>query len=216
MPFIAQRWAPLALGTLALGFGLALGVLSAHSCGSRAAPLLPPASSSVTIVSPTPNVLARVRDLARLETAQFHMERVIDLTDKQSKLFGLIQTEDAILLVAVANIGAGVDLQKLEADDVVIDIEHKRAAITLPAPEILHSALDGERTYVHARRTGALAERKENLETRARQEAERALLEAAREAGILARAGENARRNVEALVRSLGYEHVEVQVREGS
>jgi hypothetical protein len=138
------------------------------------------------------------------------MERVIDLTDKQSRLFGLLQTEDAILLVAVADISAGVDLQKLTTDDVVVDAEKKSAKLSLPAPEVFHAELDNSKTYVHTRRTGALASRQENLETRARQEAERSLIDAALQAGLLNRASDNAKRAVEGLVRGLGYEQVEV------
>jgi hypothetical protein len=141
------------------------------------------------------------------------MERVIDLTEKQSQLFGLVETEDAILLVAAADVRAGVDLAKLGPADVVVDIEKRTARITLPPAEILSTALDAEKTYVHTRKTGVLARRRENLETRARQVAERTLAEAAREAGILARAEENATRAVRELVRSLGYERVVVSVR---
>jgi hypothetical protein len=66
---------------------------------------------------------------------------------------------------------------------------------------------------VHTRKTGVLARRRENLETRARQEAEKTLVDAAREAGIIARAEENATRTVGDLVRSLGYSEVDVTVR---
>jgi hypothetical protein len=199
------------LGTLGAGLlvGLALG---AKSCKGPSLPLIPPLSSSVTIVQPTPNVLVAVKDLARLESASFHMERVIDLTDKQSMLFGLVQSEDAILLVAVANVSAGVDLQKLSANDITVDTAKKSVKLRLPAPEVFHAELDNDKTYVHTRHTGALATRKENLETRARQEAERSLTDAALQAGILARASENAKRAVEALVRGLGYQQVEVSV----
>jgi len=196
-----------------LGAGLLVGVLAAKSCAPPSLPVIPPLSSSVTIVRPTPNVLVAVKDMARLESASFHMERVIDLSDKQSHLFGLVQSEDAILLVAVADVSAGVDLQQLKADDIVADPAEKRVTITLPPPELFHAELDNAKTYVHARHTGALAARKENLETRARQEAERSLIEAALQAGILNRANDNARRAVEALVRGLGYNEVEVKVR---
>ena len=98
---------------------------------------------------------------------------------------GLIESEDALLLVAVANVTAGVDLQKLTADDIDVDKVSGRVRIQLPAPEILSAALDNEHTYVHTRRTGLLAQRKEDLETRARVEAERALIEAARQTWIL-------------------------------
>ncbi|HTA89933.1 MAG TPA: DUF4230 domain-containing protein [Polyangiaceae bacterium] len=196
-----------------LGAGALFGVLASKSCNAPALPVIPPLSSSVTVVRPTANVLIAVQDLARLESASFHMERVIDLTDKQSQLFGLIQTEDAILLVAVANVSAGVDLQKLTVKDIVASPEKKSARLTLPAPEVFHAELDNSKTYVHTRRTGALATRQENLETRARQEAERTLVDAALQAGLLARASENARRAVEGVVRALGYEQVEVTVR---
>jgi len=204
---------PFLVGGAALCLGIGLGLFAIKSCSTPAAPLLPPMTSSVTVVRPTPDVLVAVRDLARLESASFHMERVIDLSDKQSKLWGMVTTEDAILLVAVAEVTAGVDLQKLTAADVVVDPARRTARIELPAPEVLHAALDNDKTYVHSRKTGTLADRHENLESRARKEAERTLIESARQAGLLNRASDNARRTVEALVHSLGYDKVEVSVR---
>jgi hypothetical protein len=215
MPESAERRSvlPFLVGGAALCLGIGLGLFTLKSCSVAPPPLLPPMTSSVTVVRPTPDVLVAVRDLARLESTSFHMERVIDLTDKQSKLWGMITTEDAILLVAVAEVTAGIDLQKLSATDVVVDPARRTARIELPAPEVLHAALDNEKTYVHSRKTGTLADRHENLESRARQEAEKTLIESARQAGILNRASENARRTVEALVHSLGYDKVEVTVR---
>ena len=192
--------------------GVLLGALGSWSVAPKL-PSVPPLSSSVTVVRPTSSVLAKIQDMKRLESVTFHMERVIDLSEKQSQLFGLIQTEDAILLVAAAEVRAGIDLAKLGPSDVVVDVEKRTAKVTLPPGEILGSALDGERTYVHTRKTGVLARRRENLETRARQEAERTLVEAAREAGIITRAEENATRTIDGLVRSLGYDRVEVTVR---
>jgi hypothetical protein len=210
-----RSYLPFAVGAALLGGGLLVGVLVAGLVGSLTPklPSVPPLSSSVTLVRPSAHVLAKIQDLRRLESISFHMERVIDLTEKQSQLFGLIEAEDAILLIAVAEVRAGVDLGKLGPADVAVDIEKRTARIALPPAEIFGAALDGEKTYVHTRKTGVLARRRENLETRARQEAERTLVEAAREAGILARAEENATRAVRELVRSLGYEHVDVTVR---
>jgi hypothetical protein len=210
-----KRWLPAGMLALAgmLGIGVFFGILGSKSCSAPALPVIPPLSSSVTVLRSTPSVLVAVRDLARLESASFHMERVIDLTDKQSQLFGLIQTEDAILLVAVADVSAGVDLQQLTTDDVVVSPDRKTAKITLPAPQVFHAELDNSKTYVHTRRTGVLATRKENLETRARQEAERTLVDAALQAGLLTRASDDARRAVEGVVRALGYEQIEITVR---
>lgn len=172
-----------------------------------------PTPTSVTVIRPTPNVVTALRDLARLESAEAHVERVIDLKDKQTRLFGLLETEDAILLVASGDVTAGVDLAKLGDGDVSVDAEKKRATIRLPKPEILSSRLDNRNTYVHARTTDVLARRKENLESEARKEAERSIVEAAKESGLLDRAQKNAKRTVEAFVRSLGYSEVDVEFR---
>jgi hypothetical protein len=51
---------------------------------------------------------------------------------------------------------------------------------------------DKEHTCVHIRHTDLLASRQENLETKARNEAERVFVDAAREAGILDRVGKSA------------------------
>lgn len=195
---------------LVVGFALSVG----WWVGVRTqVPSLPPASSSVTVVRPLPNVLLAVRDLARLESTSFHMERVIDLTEKQSRLFGLIETEDALLLVAVADVTAGVDLGKLRESDVQVDRVAGRVSLVLPPPEILNVTFDPAHTYVHTRRTGLLAQRQESLEARARGEAERELVEAAKQAHILERAEDSARRVISGLVRSLGYASVEIRPR---
>jgi len=160
-----------------------------------------------------PDVVLAVRDLARLESASFHMERVIELTSTQRRVFGLLEAEDSILLVAAADVVAGVDLSELREGDVVVDAETRRVRVTLPPARVLSARLDSERTFVHSRRTDVLAMRREQLESEARREAERTLEASAIEAGILDRAATNAQRTVEALVRSLGYQDVVVEVR---
>jgi hypothetical protein len=172
----------------------------------------PPAETLV--VRPGTDVVVAVRDLARLESTSYHMERVIDLTARQRRIFGLVEAEDSILLVAAADITAGVDLSEMEDGDVTIDLETRTATITLPPVRVLDSSLDNDRTYVHHRQTDLLARRRESLETEARQEAERTLERAAIQSGILDRARANASRTIEALVRSLGYRHVIVRYRD--
>ncbi len=189
-----------------------VGGLAGFAISSAATHWKPPTiHSTVTVVRPTPDVVVSVRQLAQLETTSYHIERVVDLRDKQSRFFELIESEDAILLVAAANVTAGVDLKKLRDGNVEVDPEEKWARITLPNPEIFHAALDNKQTFVHSRRTDVLAERGRQLESKARREAERTIKNAALEAGILDRACANAEQTVESLVRSLGYDHVEVR-----
>src|SRR6185436_7811209 len=92
------------------------------------------AGDSLTMRS-TPSVVSAVRDLARLEGAEFRIDRVISLTDKQDKFFGLVHAKDAILLVASGSVVAGVDLSRLRDEDVVIDEAHHRVRLRLPSSE---------------------------------------------------------------------------------
>lgn len=200
----------LLVGGALLAMMLASGVLIGRACAPE--PPKPPAS--VMVVRPTPNVVTAIRDLSRLESSQYHVERVLDLTDKQTRFFGLVEAEDAILLVAAGDVTAGIDLAELKEGDVVADPETKKARIKLPPPKILSARLDNERTYVHTRKTDVLAQRKEALESKARREAERSIEEAAKKSGILERAGKNATRTVESLVRSLGYTEVSVEIKQ--
>lgn len=151
-------------------------------------------------------VVSAVRELARLETAEYHLERIIDLRQEQQLLFGLLESEDALLLVAAGDVTTGVDLGTLGEGDVQVDLRVGRVLVRLPAPAIFRAALDQRKTYVHSRRTGLLARRDERLEGRAR--AVDSFVQAAREAGILDRARVQAERLVRELLRELGFREV--------
>lgn len=168
-------------------------------------------SAAETVVRPTPSVVVAVRELARLEGAVYSIERIVDLKEKQSRFFQLVQAEDAILLVAAGEVTAGVDLAALEEGAARMDAERRRVSLTLPRAIIFSRRLDNERTYVHTRKTDVWAKRQEDLESRARQEAERTLEEAALRSGILLQAEKSVARTVESLLRSLGFADVEVK-----
>ncbi|MCC6876667.1 MAG: DUF4230 domain-containing protein [Sandaracinaceae bacterium] len=186
---------------LAIGLGAAIAIVAIRAASG---------DGSLRVRS-TPSVVTAVRDLARLETTSYHVERVIELSDRQRHVFGLVEAEDAILLVASGDIVAGVDLSELGEDDVSTDASTGALVLTLPRARILTTRLDNDHTYVHSRRTDLLARRRETLETEARREAERTLERAALESGILERAERNAGRTVESLIRSLGHERVTVR-----
>jgi hypothetical protein len=171
---------------------------------------LPPISEQHDRLANTSTVIVAIRNLARLETVSFHMERVIDLKNRQSHLFGLLQGDDAILLVAAGDVVAGIDLAKLQDGDVTIEPTTHRAHLTLPAPELLSVRLDNQNTYVHSRKTDMFAFRQVELETRARQEAEASIRDAAVSGGILKRARDSAAHTITVLVQSLGYDDVEL------
>ncbi|MFW5875439.1 MAG: DUF4230 domain-containing protein [Myxococcota bacterium] len=187
-----------------IGAGVVVGV-------HRVLEALEPEAPSGVETRTSANVVAAVRDLARLESAEFHMQRVIDLRDRQSHLFGLVQAQDAVLLVAAADVVAGIDLAEMGDGDIQVDETNRTVTLILPPPRVLVTRLDHEHTFVHTRSTDLLAQRDETLESRARRRAEEDLEQAAIEAGILRRARRNAGETVRSLVRALGFERVDVQ-----
>ncbi len=204
-PETPPRAARGALGAIAVAV-LAVSIAGAFFLGRADAP----APSNRVVSRPTPDVILAMQDLSRLETATFHMEKVIELTDEQSRLFGLVQARDQILLVAVGDVVAGVDMAALAAPDVQVDATGG-VHIVLPAPQVLSTSIDEGQTHVYGRSTDLLATRKEELEGLARKEAAEQLERGAREGGLLQRARTSAERTVRALLRSLGFEHVVVE-----
>lgn len=163
-----------------------------------------------TAAAPSTDVVVAVRGLARLETVAFHMERVVALQDRQSRLFGLVQADDEILLIAVGDVTAGVDLADLSPEAVQVDPVRGTAKLRLPTPTVFSARLDNQRTRVYARQTDLLATRVEAIESRARQKAEVGIRQAALDAGILHHAQRNAAVTLSALVSSFGYRNVQV------
>jgi hypothetical protein len=106
-----------------------------------------------------------IRELSRLESAEYHLERVMDVKDHQSRAFGLVEAEDSLLLVVAGDVVAGVDLAGIGEEDVQVDRQNNSVRVTLPAPKILSARLDNE-TYVHSRSTDLLAKHNTRLEAR--------------------------------------------------
>ena len=116
-------------------------------------------------------VIAAIRDLVRLDTAELHVEKVIDLTDRQSPLFGLVDAEGAVLLVASGDVTIGIDLSKLGEENLAADQRSGELRVALPVPEILSVRLDDSHTLVYARRGGVFAQRGGPLDARVRKAA---------------------------------------------
>jgi hypothetical protein len=155
---------------------------------------------------PAPPVVLAVHDLSRLEATSFHIEKVVEVTDAQSHLWGLVDAKDKVLLVAVGDVVAGVDLAKVRDQDVTVDAAAHTVRMRLPPAEIFSASLDERATHVYARSTDVLAQRNERLEGEARRTAEEQMRRAAVDAGILERARASAEQTLRALLRSMGYE----------
>jgi len=184
----------IAIGALLLGLGFcAFGVF-----------LMVRGAEPETRSKPSNTLLIATRDMSRLETTQLHVEKVIDLTDTQSRFYGLVEGTDNVLLVAVGDVTVGVDFGKLGDGDVSMDEKTHSAHFKLPKPEIFSSRLDEKATYVYHRETSVFGKRNEQLESKARQEAQDAIKKQADNEDTKERAKRQAEKILRDLATSLG------------
>jgi hypothetical protein len=160
------------------------------------------------VLNPTPTILPNpmtiirdVRSLARLETIQYTIEKVITAESGQGPLGILFG--DKLIFVAHGQVIAGVDMSKLDTRD--LEVKDGVLYVSLPEPEIFVVDLDNEKSYVYDRETGYLTKGQVNLESDARRAAEREIEKAAAEDGVLDLARQNAESYLSRLFRDLGY-----------
>jgi len=157
-----------------------------------------------TIIPDPITIIHEVQSLARLETIQYTVEKVITAEAGQeisAFLFG-----DRLIFVAHGSVIAGVDLAKMSSND--LELKDNSLYVLLPDPEIFVATLNNEKSYVYDRKTGLLAQGNADLETKARQAAEAEILKAALNDGILKLARQNAESYLTRLFYTLGYKDV--------
>ena len=160
------------------------------------------------LLNPTPTIIPdpvtyinEIRALARLETIQYSVEKVVTgQTGGGSfdSLFG-----DKILFVGHGTVIAGIDMEKLGPED--MSYQNGVLTVKLPSAEIFVATLDNEKSYVYNRDTGLLTNPDPNLETLVRQTAEQEILKAALEDGILEQAQINAEAYLFKFFSALGF-----------
>jgi hypothetical protein len=157
-----------------------------------------------TIIPDPVTIIHEVQSLARLETIQYTVEKVITAEVGQeisAFLFG-----DRLLFVAHGSVIAGVDLAKMSSND--LELKNNSLYVRLPDPEVFVATLNNEKSFVYDRKTGLLAHGNADLETKARQAAEAEILKAALNDGILKLARQNAESYLTRLFNALGYKDV--------
>jgi hypothetical protein len=157
-----------------------------------------------TVIPDPISIIYEVRSLARLETIQYSVEKVITAEANQG-IFGPL-VGDKLLFVAHGYVIAGIDLSQLNADD--LNLENRTLTVHLPKAEIFVSTLDNQKSYVYDRETGIFSKGMTELETKARQAAEEEIHKTAVEDGILDQATTNAEVFLERMFNQLGYERV--------
>jgi hypothetical protein len=198
---------------LALILGaVALGVFVHHARSGIAGKLAGLITGRPMTIVSAPDVVEKIQQLNRLETVVYSLDTVVEGNESNPVLPDAL-AGDKLLMIVHGQTIAGIDLSKLQADNVQINeaSQGRSIRLTLPPSQVFLTTIDVHKTRVYARDTGLLVKADPNLETQVLQSAQAQLQQAALSDGILDAAAKNARATVTAMLEGLGFEHVEIR-----
>ncbi len=162
-------------------------------------------------IAATPNLVVQVQGLSQLVTVKYVIEKIVKL-ESEPALYGLLPG-DRIIIVAHANVKAGVDLSQITADDLKVDDSRKTLSLTLPPAKITDCYLDEKQTQIWEHKTALFRSFDKNLEHNAREQALREIMLAAGESGIQKEALERAKTQLTQFFHALGFTEVDIRTR---
>ncbi|MFE0674220.1 DUF4230 domain-containing protein [Streptomyces sp. NPDC058867] len=162
-----------------------------------------------------PALLESIQDISRYDAASGNFQVVVDL-EKDAKYLPDAIRGSRTLYVGAGTVDAYVDLGKVGENDVKVNKERTSATIRLPHAALGEPALDPDRSYAVSKqrglldRIGDLFSDNPNSEQAVQKLAVKHIGEAAKESGLTKRAEGNTSDMLKGLLRSLGFEKVEV------
>jgi len=190
---------------LAIGFIAGLVVIAAGILLMR---WFDPFHTGLNFDMSRPTVVRQIRQLQRLETVVFAMDKIV-AGGYENRYLPHMLAGDRILLIVYGDVTAGVDLGRVEASS--LNIDGRTVRLALPPAEVFSTRIDNQRTRVYSRETGLFSSVDPDLETDVRKEAERQVRQAALDGGILQTAAANASATLKSFLQGLGFEHVEIR-----
>ena len=158
-----------------------------------------------TISMPT-MLIHQIQNMGELHTASTSLQSIISGEQRRWKLWIIPAGRVRILFVAVTEVRAGIDLGKIEADDLVLI--GNRLEITLPPVELLDLKLDIEKSEIYdVRKSIFLSPDSSQLH----QQLQKQALENARENALSTDILLHAERNAITKIQSF-YEHMDYDV----
>jgi hypothetical protein len=164
-----------------------------------------------------PALLLSIQDLSRFEAASGNFQIVIDVQKDRSYIPDII-FNDRTLFVAAGSVDAYVDFSHIGSGDIKDSADHKTATISLPAPQLEPANIDTSKSYVFAqqrglwnRLTGAVDNDPNKMQELYKLGTQR-ITDAAKASDLAERAGENTKKMLEQLLRSLGYTTITITV----
>lgn len=173
---------------------------------------LPPLQTPTPTPTPTPLPPPVWEELGTLTSIRFKISTVVERERERQGLSSLIGT-DRVLLMAVGDVQAGVDLREIEPEDVEID--GTRLRVVLPHATVTSIELLPGETRIYDSQQSWILSTYEGLETEALEQARRQLREEAEQnEGMLALADRVARLQLADLLHKLGFSEVEIVFRD--
>lgn len=203
------------LAVLAVAGFLARGWIVSHLLTPPTITIFPTAGPTATPkITTGAMVIKQIQHLSRLESSKYTLETVVE-ADKPGGFLGF--GAEKLLLIAHGKVIAGVDLGKLQLQDVTVSEDGKNVSVTLPAVEIFDASLDEKQTRVYDRQSGnfiaALVSQPDpNLESIARQKGVDQMLRSACEDGILEQAAKDGKQTVSQLLSLSGFNSVQIDI----
>jgi hypothetical protein len=155
-----------------------------------------------------PTVIRSIKELANLTTVEYVEYTIVEKGTNSGILNWA--TGDSLTLLAVARIGAGVDLSQIDSSAFDVNSETGEVTVRLPEAAIQYVAVDNDATQVLDRSTGVFTQGDPRLETDARIVAEDVLVDQALTSGIIDEAEQNAGDVITNFLLGLGYSNVRV------
>ncbi len=173
--------------------------------------------SEETVDRSGPALLKSLQDLDEYHAASGHFEAIVDVEQDTRFVPSAIRGE-RVLFVAVGAVDAGVSFAGLGEDAVEVSDDRTSATIELPPAHFYEPRLDLDRSYVYDRDRGALDRIGDLLGDDSGDDrelyrlAEEKLALAARDgSGLLELAEKNTESMLTALLRSLGFDEIEIR-----
>ena len=157
-------------------------------------------------------IIQQIRGVSDLTTTVFVMDAVVP-TSSQRQIGNWVVGETNLLYIARGEVKAGIDLSKINQDDV--SIIPNGVQIQLPPPSIIDSKIDVHNSQVYDYDRGFLnlgPDVAPQLQTEAQRQTLTKIVTTACNQGILVQANERAKILVTQLLQTSGYDNIHIEI----
>lgn len=201
------------IGIIALvGIGTIAFLLGTLAGGSTETATTTPVPPTDTPLPPPVVTIQAIKSEAQFVTIEYStVTEIYNETLPEGLLDDLLGNKEQLLMLVYGDVRAGFDLEKLDKDDLWTD--GTRVRLILPAPEILNSSINFERTHIVFYENDLIFDdNNPNLQGEVLEQAKKAIEEAALTQGILEQSNQRGQLYFENFLYSLGFTEVEVVV----